>query len=336
MIMKKFLAIVLAVTCCLGLIACGGEEENKLYFYAPDGAPALAIAKFIDDGEDFDIGTEISYNVVSASDIGTVMAQAKGDFIVMPVNAASKLYKAKKDSPYIMVAVITHGNLYLMSSENINTLNDLKGKVVGVIGQGLVPDLTLRAILSDKRLIDCVVVGDTATGDKITFRYFETAQDMIPMLRHGDLAVGLLPEPAATNLTAVANDKMWKRIDIQKLYDAEKQAYPQAVLMVKKSVYESNAAKLANLETMFNENVLWIKSNTAAAVQAVNSHLKEGVTPSLDADKITPSVIDNCKIYFESAASAKQSVKDYIDKIIAVNASSATPPAIKITEDFFA
>ena len=34
-----------------------------------------------------------------------------------------------------------------MSSEDISSLADLRGKVVGVIGQGQVPDLTFRYLL---------------------------------------------------------------------------------------------------------------------------------------------------------------------------------------------
>jgi NitT/TauT family transport system substrate-binding protein len=313
-------------------VGCGGNESDTLSFYAPDGAPALSIAKFINDGEDFGTGKTIEYNVVSSNDIGGVMAQSKGDFIVMPVNAASKLYKANKSDPYAMLAVITHGNLYIMSSDNTTTLQGLKGKVVGVIGQGLVPDLTLKAVLNDNGLIGDVVVGDTATDGKITLRYFEKATDMIPLLKQGVLTVGLLPEPAATNLTSVANNRTWTRVDLQELYDAQVKAYPQAVLMVKKSVLDRYKNKLKKTADLFDSNLQWIKENVAVAVQVVNDNLKAGVTPSLDATKITKTVIDNCKIYYENATIAKQSVKDYINKIIAIEPSSA----VAITDDFFA
>ena len=46
-----------------------------------------------------------------------------------------------------MLGVVTHGNFYVMSSENISALSDLKGKTVGVIGQNQVPDLTFRYLL---------------------------------------------------------------------------------------------------------------------------------------------------------------------------------------------
>ncbi len=344
--MKKLFSIFLAIILCVSTLCLSGcnladlfgdnsnkgdDGPKKISFYAPDGAPALAIAKFINDNENFGIDGVIDYKVVASGDIGGVMSQGLGDFIVMPVNAASKLYKAG-NSQYVMTAVITHGNLYLMSSDGTNTLDDLKGKVVGVIGQGLVPDLTLKAILNDNNLLGDVLVGDTVTDGKITLRYFASAQEMIPLLKQGKLNVGLLPEPAATNLTKVASNKEWTRFDVQELYDAQAKSYPQAVLMVRKSLYQPFKQQIDGMKDLFDANVQWIKENTADAVTTVNSKLKEGLTPSLDATKINAAVIDNCKIYYQSATDAKASVEGYLQKIKAISEISAG----QIGEDFFA
>ncbi len=339
--MKRFLTVFTTMLLTLLTafsIACVTPNQNQndgaktLTFYAPDGAPALAIAKFISDNENFEMDATVKYNVVSASNIGGIMQQGKGDFIIMPVNAASKLYNAKPDFTYVMAGVITHGNLYLMSSDGTDNLQALKGKVVGVIGQGLVPDLTFKAILKDNGLLDDVVEGDTATEGKITLRYFKEAPDMLPLMKKGDLNVGLIPEPAATNLTKMANNKTWTRVDVQELYDKQAKAYPQAVLMVKKSVYDAYKTQINGMKQAFDQNLVWVKENVASAVQAVNSRLPDGATPSLSETNINASVVDNCKIYFESASLAKIAVKNYIDKIIAVSAQSAKV----INDDFFA
>jgi NitT/TauT family transport system substrate-binding protein len=336
--MKKFITLIISVLLLLTAVfavGCSDKSDNgpkKLTFIAPDGAPALAIAKFINDGENFGMDGEITYKVVSSSNIGPAMTKGEGDFIVMPVNAASKLYKANESSPYVCVAVITHGNLYLMSSDGSSTLDDLKGKVVGVIGRGLVPDLTFKAILSDKGLLSDVVEGETATDGKITLRYFQSAPDMIPMLKQGTLSVGLLPEPACTNLTKVASNREWTRMDVQELYDGQLKSYPQAVLMVRKSLYEPFKDGIENMKNLFGNNIEWIKQNTATAVAAVNAKLAEGVTASLVSANITANVVDNCKIYFEDGESMKTAVKTYIDKIISVEQTSAKA----ISDDFFA
>ncbi len=336
--MKKlftvFTAMLLTLT-ALFSFACvkdNNDGAKTLTFYAPDGAPALSIAKFINDGENFGTDATVEYKVVSANNIGGVMQQGEGDFIIMPVNAASKLYKANANSPYVMAGVVTHGNLYLMSSDGTSNLESLKGKVVGVIGQGLVPDLTFKAILSANGLLGDVVVGDTATDGKITLRYFPSAPDMLPLMKQGVINVGLIPEPAATNLTNMVSNKTWTRLDVQELYNAQTKAYPQAVLMVKKSVYQAYKQEIDSVAQYFETNALWIKANVAQAVQAVNSKLPEGATPSLVEANLNSTVIDNCKIYFESASISKLAVKEYINKIIAVDDKSANA----IVDDFFA
>ena len=334
-LIKKLLLLVLALSFAFS-VGCTNKdplEKDVLTFVAPDGAPALSIAKFIEDKEDFDFSlAKFEYSVVASSNIASYMQQGKADFMIMPINAASKLYKANASDPYKMVAVITHGNLYLMSSDQTNSLEDLKGKVVGVIGQGLVPDLTFKAVLSDSGLLGDVVTGDTPTEGKITLRYFAQAPDMIPLLKQGQLSVGLLPEPACTNLTKMASEKTWTRLDVQELYDGQSKAYPQAVLMVKSSVYDKYKNQIAEMKEYFDANVTWVKENTEVAVNAINGALEEGATPSLVAKNIDANVVNNCKIYFEISSDAKLSVQNYLAKIIAVNAQSAKA----VGDDFFA
>ncbi len=132
---------------------CSGSfNGEKISVVAPYGAPALAIAKYINDGENFGTGKEFSYKVVASSKIGSAVQKGEGDIVIIPVNAASKLYKANSSDTYKLVSVVTHGNLYIMSTEKIGSIKQLKDKVVGVIGQGLVPDLTFRVVLNKQQM----------------------------------------------------------------------------------------------------------------------------------------------------------------------------------------
>ena len=164
---------------------------------------------------------------------------------------------------------------------------------------------------------------DPAENGTVSVRYFEKATDMIPLLKQGQLSVGLLPEPAATQLTKVANDKTWFRMDVQELYDGQNQSYPQAVMLVKQSVLAIYPNLVNQMGNAFSANVQWVKENTADAVNAVNARLVEGVTASLNAQNITAEVVDNCKIYWQGAQEAKTAVKNYINDIIAIEESSA-------------
>lgn len=329
--MKKFLAIVLTLITCfctLNFTACGKDEGGKFTFYAPDGAPALAISKLIAKKENFGEAYEFDYKVVSASNIGAAMTKDKGDFIVMPVNLASKLYAA--DS-YKMLSVITHGNLYIMSKGE-KTLEELKGKVVGVIGRGNVPDLTFKSVLK-KANIEYIEYesSETTKDDKVSLRYFNDASSLMPMLKQGELTIGLLPEPAATKLTKMAEGYS-VGMDLQELYDSETKSYPQAVLMVKSSVLEKNPKLAKKIEKEFKDIKHWLYENYEQAIEAVNGALNEGVVASLSADNFDTDVIDRCNIKWQSAKDAKQEVIDYINAIREIEESSAKP----VNDDFFA
>ncbi len=132
--------------------AKGGEGDysnENFTFTVPDGAPALAIANLIATNSSFG-AKAVEYNVVSAEDINGYVNGAfyESDFVIMPLNAATLHYNGK----YTMVSVVTHGNLYLMSKTSASSINDLINKKVGVIGQGKVPDLTLKSILKKAKI----------------------------------------------------------------------------------------------------------------------------------------------------------------------------------------
>ena len=173
--------------------------------------------------------------------------------------------------------------------------------------------------------------GEVGENGSVSVKYYQSGGDMLPLLKQGQLSIGLLPEPAATQLTKISSDKTWYRLDVQELYDGEAKAYPQAVMLVKESLLASNPDIVGAISSAFSSNISWVKNNPAQAVSAVNGALAEGVTASLNPSNITTEVVDNCKIFWQSADSAKQEVKDYIDRIIDVEEMAGVAP----TDDMF-
>ena len=328
--MKKLLTLLLSALLILtSAFAVGCKETNEKNTYAfivPDGAPALAVAKLINDKDDLGIGKTVDYKVVDAGQIQPNLAKGSADFIVAPVNLASKLYKASGSDHYVMVAVLTHGNFYIMSTEQI-TVNDLVGKQVAVPNMGAVPDWTLKMTLNSHGL-SYVVEQDEYAG-KVNIKYYKDGQQIVSSIIGGIETIGLVPEPAASALEKQmkAQNKDIYRLDLQELYDSQTKSYPQAVLMVKKSVLKGNSDLVETLQTKITESASWIKTNVETAVGAINS--KGG--NSLQVPALSEKAIDGCKIYWQDALNAKTSVKNYIDKIIEIDSEKAT--AVK--DDFF-
>lgn len=123
-----------------------------LSLYCPDGAPALSVARLLNDNT---ILSNIDINVVNAATIQTFVAgeNPTADICILPVNAASKLLGT--GAKYKMLGTVTNGNLYILkkqgaediTKENIKTV--LNEKKVGVINLANVPGLTFKAILAD-------------------------------------------------------------------------------------------------------------------------------------------------------------------------------------------
>ncbi len=320
--MKKFLAIILALlTLTLTFTGCefltgndNSQDENTLTFYCPDGAPSLAMAKFMQTGTVK--GYDIESTVVSANDITThVMASSTepADIAVLPVNAAAKL--CGKGDRYVMVGTITQGNLYIVSMEELS-LNDLVGKVVGVIGEGLVPDLTLKAVLSANG-IEYETSADPIDG-KVALTYKGSGEELMPaMKQHANtgITVGLLPEPAATKIVTKLNTNFTYKMDLGALYDSVSGGYPQAVMVVKKELAD-DAEFMTALETQVNDSITWATNpdNAESAVTTAVSFNKEGVVTSLDSF-VTADVISRFGIKYTSAKEHYQSVKTYLTRI---------------------
>lgn len=128
----------------------GGRDEISVY--APDGAPALALAKLMAEENQFG-QISVEYNIVPADTIGARVTgeDPVADICILPLNAASKLLGSGQT--YKMLGTVTNGNLYILSRDDEQITADniaelLNGKTVGVIQLANVPGLTLKIILN--------------------------------------------------------------------------------------------------------------------------------------------------------------------------------------------
>lgn len=126
-----------------------GEYMDKISVYAPDGAPALGLAKLMSEN----IIANTEYEIVNANMVQALVggAQPEADVCVLPVNLAIKMLGNAKN--YKLIGTLTHGNLYLLSKDTAqidrNNIKNLKGKSVGVVNLAAVPGLTFKLILKN-------------------------------------------------------------------------------------------------------------------------------------------------------------------------------------------
>ena len=234
----------------------------------------------------------------------------------MPVNAASKLFGNGEKMK--MVAVVTHGNLFIVGNGEASALTDLYGKTLGVIQRGNVPDLTLKAIFEEKGIE--YVESQTAVEGKVAIQYYDVATNMLPALKQGVLDFGVLPEPAATNSALPV------RFSLQELYGEND--YPQAVLMIKTTALDDWSARyVEDILEALAESIAWVNEDVegrpAAAVAKLAPYLEEGLQSSLDGSKLTHTSIANCNLSVQTTGDgAEDAVQGYLARIKAIEPSA--------------
>ena len=99
--MKKRSVTMLAAMLMLsavGFVGCGEKTpENEVFVYMPDGAPAMAFAKMMEeDKEDDGVTYRVVNPTVIASKVTNADAVKNADICALPVTAASKLLGEKR------------------------------------------------------------------------------------------------------------------------------------------------------------------------------------------------------------------------------------------------
>ena len=273
---KKLTAVMLLVALVLsiGLLTACNKDDNKgngndvtLTFAAPEGTPALAIARLITDNKSIS-GKNVNYKIVNPSNIAKEMQAGLSDLVIMPVNAGATLIN--KGADYKLVSVAVDGSLYLVGkSETATTLtiDDIKGKKIACIGQQGVPGLVFRYILKENN----ISIVDDVKNLNDTNVYVQYAGDGLQAktaVENGSVDYAVVGEPAATTFkTKGFNAQMDLQAEYKKV--SGKETYPQAGIFVK-SRLASDTAFMDALFTALKASKEWVKNNP----QSVNDFMK--------------------------------------------------------------
>lgn len=278
---KKLTAVMLLVALVLSigfLTACnkgnkkGNGNDVTLTFAAPEGTPALAIARLITDNKSIS-GKNVNYKIVNPSNIAKEMQAGLSDLVIMPVNAGATLIN--KGADYKLVSVAVDGSLYLVGKNKPETtaattltIDDIKGKKIACIGQQGVPGLVFRYILKANN-INIVDSPENVTENSVYVQYAGDGLQAKTAVENGSVDYAVVGEPAATTFKIKFGFNA--QMDLQAEYKkvSGKETYPQAGIFVKSSL-ASDAAFMDALFTALKASKEWVKNNP----QGVNDFMK--------------------------------------------------------------
>lgn len=332
---KKITALglaVLALTATFGFGACGKDKAEEITVYMPDGAPALAMASLMaadtpDDG--------VTYRVVDASLIATKISandmKNNADLCVLPVNLASK--QLGGGDKYRMLGLVTQGNMYLISDEeveNVDELSALTGETVGLAQISNVPGLTLKAALNRNGLAwQELKDGTQASSEKVNLKALadNTAVD-------GTLSYYLAAEPFVTTKTASGQFRVVG--DLQTLYNgalSEEVGYPQAVLVAKSDFLGQNAAWTWEFLKKLSVSDAWLETASAQDIydSVVNHFEDENHKAVFNQNTLTKECISRCGISFAYAKDCYPRVNAFLAELTQINPNAASA----VEEDFY-
>lgn len=347
-VLKKALAVAFGTLVALSAFGGCVKHKEKQFFsiYMPDGAPAMAFAKMMQEDTD---KNAFEYVIVAPAVIASKVTnenQAKNaDICALPITAASKLLGGKED--YQMLGVVTSGNLCLLSknetvisafetTEPTETahLSHLIGKTVGVMQMNNMPGYTFKSILNEYGVPWQVLGNDGVMAeDKVNLKAIADATAINPA--DTSVACYLVAEPAAS--VQVQKKGFSYVSSVETLYykgqipmnctGPSYAGYPQAVLVAKRSLIETESAALQAFMTELTEkssNGVISRMSGEEIVATITAHQEDAAyKTTLNAGVLTEATIGRCRVGFAAASLSKGAVQAYLQRIVTVDASAA-------------
>lgn len=276
---------------------------DSIRVIVPDGLPALSIVNMVSTTKEID-GKKIDYKVEKLSDALVVdMLKREGDIAVVPSNFSAQLYNKNLD--YKILGTVGWGSFYVVSRDNIKSLEELKGKEVYTFGKGLTPDIIFQSIL-EKKGIDKkdIKINYLSNGNEVASLYLGKKVDTIvipePMLSK------VLSKSLSSNIVANLNDE-WKNIIESDL------GYPQSTLVVKEEVYNTNPKLVEEFISKLTESISLIYKNQDKTTENIKLN-NLGIDTS-----ILDKVLTRANIFYTPVVDCQEEYHKYFEILESVN-----------------
>lgn len=280
------------------------EKLDSLKVIMPYGTPTLSMVKMITEKPEIENVTDVDYELLQATDVLVAsLINKEADIAIVPTNLAAVLHN--KGVGYKIAGSSVWGVLYVASSEEINGIEDLKGREVSLIGRNLTPDAIFRYILTENNI---------DPDNDLTLNYFSGGSELAANYISKQSNIGMIPQPLLTNVLMKREDSKVV-LDLQeewtKLTGSDK--YPQASIVVSEELIASHPETVASFINEYEEAVEWLNENpqeAGAYYEALNIGLNS---------KIIETAIPTSNLRFVSATDAKEALNSYLNVLYDFN-----------------
>lgn len=271
------------------------------------GPTSIGMIKMIDEVSLKSDKYNVEYVAESAPDslTGKII---NGDIQIssVPINLASVLYN-KTGGAVQLMAVNTIGNLYIIGTEDLTSIDELKDKTVGMSAKGSTPDYAMNYILKQSGL-------ENKTELNYVLDHATLAQSVIAE----DTKVALLPQPFVTQ-TMMKNEKVKILIDLNEAWNDASNGASElftGCIVVNKEFAENNKEFVSEFLKNYEESVNWVLNNPKDASVLVEKH---EIMPSA---ALVEKAIPYCGITFKKAPVVKTSLNNFYQILFDSNPAS--------------
>lgn len=282
-------------------------EKVNINIGSLKGPTTMGMVKLMEDSEKGETDNNYIVNMTGTADeIVTSMVKGEIDVAAVPCNLASVLYN-KMDGEVKVAAINTLGVLYIVENGNeINSIEDLKGKTLYTTGKGTTPEYILNYILSENGL---------DIEKDLTVEYKSEATEVAALLAEDTNAIAMLPQPFVTTAQA-KNDKLRVALDMteewNKVQGNKGSALVTGVVIARKEFIEKNQQAFDKFLKDYKTSTEFVNSDVNSAAGMIE---KYGIVPATVAEKAIPL----CNITFIDGNEMKEKTQGYLEVLFDQN-----------------
>ena len=336
--MKKWIALVLAVCLLCTVTACGQgkaqtaapETSAPVQTQAPEtkapeteapetqapaepvrvmvlnGTTGFGMANLMDAASNGEAAQAYDFTVeTDASNVVAALANGSVDIAALPTNAAAAVYN-KTQGKVQVLALNTLGVLYLVTdgSVTVESVADLAGQTVYAPAQN--PSFIFQHIVSANGM-ENVTIDNT---------YAQPA-DLNAAVASGQVSLAVLPEPMVT-IAKAQNPDLVVALDLTAEWDkvSTPGSLVQGCVVVRKAFAEENAEAVATFLDEYGtsmENLTADVEGTAAKIEANGIFAKAAVAKK---------AIPNCNVCFITGEEMRTSLSEFLNIMFGVAPAS--------------
>ncbi len=304
---RKWISGIIAAAVLASSFAfpAAAEETEAVNVMALKGPTAMGMVKLMSDAD----AQEYQFTIAaSADEVTPKLVQGEADIAAVPANLASVLYN-NTDGQIQVLAINTLGVIYIVESgDQVQSVEDLKGKTIYASGKGSTPEYGLNYILTGNGI-------DPETD--VTIEWKSEHSECVAALTAQEGGVAMLPQPFVTT-AQMKNDSIRVALDLTEEWDKlqegkeEQSSMITGVVVGRREFIQENPEAVSDFLDRYQESVDFVNSNTEEAAALVGQY-------DIVTEEVALKALPECNIVYLDGDEMKEQLSGYLAVLMEQN-----------------